>query len=197
MRALLRPLALFGACLLLTGCFSPTMYVDPSLPSVSKSDLTSNAAPQPVQLLYEFQTKGAPNARGTELTKGKVLATVTESGLFTIVSGEPQADQRRLAIIINNVPVTQNAAAKGVGVGLTFGLVGNMVTDGYECTASYVSPGAEPLKFTYTHAIHSTIGNADGPPGLKAEPSTAAALGKVVEQLTWSALRDLSKSGRL
>ena len=197
MRGYLRLLVVLCASLLLSGCLAPKMYIDPTLPAASKADLSTSAAPQPIQLLYEFQTRGSPNARATAATKEKVFATATDSGLFSTVAAEPQANQRRLTIVINNVPITQDAGAKGVGVGLTFGLVGTVVTDGYECTATLAVPGAEPLKFEYKHAIHTSIGNTAPPMGLTPEPSAKEAGLKMVEQLTWSILRDVSRSGRL
>ena len=47
------------------------------------------------------------------------------------------------------------------------------------------------------HAIHSTIGNAPAPMGLTAEPTIRDAVNKLMEQLTLSILRDVSRSGRL
>ena len=197
MQGCLRLLALFCASALLSGCLAPKMYIDPTLPKASKEDVTAATAPQPIQLLYEFQTRGSPNARGTDRSKDVVLSTVVQSGLFSTVGIEPQANQRRLLIVINNVPVTQDPGAKGVGVGLTLGLVGAVVTDGYECTATLMVPGAEPLKFNYTHALHTAIGNTSAPMGLTAEPSIREAIDKLVGQLTWSVLRDVSRSGSL
>jgi hypothetical protein len=197
MRGCLRLLVLLCASFMLSGCLAPKMYLDPTLPKVAKSDLATATAPQPIQVLYEFQTKGSANARATNITRDKVMATAGESGLFTTISADPQDNQRRLTIVINNVPITQDGASKGFGVGLTLGLVGTMVTDGYECTAVLSVPGAEAVKFQYTHAIHSTIGNASGPPGLTAEPTPRDAVNKLVEQITWSILRDVSRSGRL
>jgi hypothetical protein len=197
MKNCLRALALACASVLLSGCLAPKMFLDPTLPKAGKADVVAVAAPQPVHFLYEFQTRGSPNARATNLTKEKVTATVKESGLFSEVSEQARENQRRLTLVINNVPITNDAGAKGFGVGLTFGLVGAVVTDGYECTATLSAPGAEPVVYTYKHAIHSSIGNTAPPMGLTAEESPTIAVHKLVEQLTWSALRDLSKAGRL
>lgn len=197
MKNILRALALACVSFLLSGCLAPKMFLDPTLPKADKADVIAVAAPQPVHLLYEFQTRGSPNARATNATKERVAAAVKESGLFSEVSDQARENQRRLTIVINNVPLTDDAGSKGFGVGLTFGLVGTVVTDGYECTATLSSPGAEPVVYTYKHAIHSSIGNTAPPMGLTAEPSIQIAGQKLVDQLTWSALRDLSKAGRL
>ena len=197
MKRILRLLVLVSASLLLSGCLAPKMYVDRTLPPASKADLAAIAAPQPVQFLYEFQTRNSANARATESTRERALNVVKDSELFSAVSGEPQANQRRLTVVINNVPITQDAAAKGVGVGLTFGLVGTVVTDGYECKAVLSIPGAEPMTLQYKHAIHTSIGNTAPPPGLTPEPSPQDAVTKLINQLMWSIMRDLSKSSLL
>jgi hypothetical protein len=197
MQKTLRLLALFCVSLLLSGCLAPKMYLDPTLPRYVKADLSTSPTPQPVQLLYEFQTRGSPNARATELTKAKVLATVQESALFSEVAQTPQANQRRLTIIINNVPITQDAGSKGFGVGLTFGLVGTTVTDGYDCVGTLYTPGGEPVVINLKHAIHSTIGNTTPPANMVAEASPQEAVQKLVEQITMAILRDVSKAGRL
>lgn len=187
-----------SACiaLLLSGCV-PTMYIDSALPSATKADVAAPASPQPVQLLYEFQTRGSANARATEFTREKVMNVVKESGVFSAVSVEPQGNQRRLTVTINNFPVTEDAAARGFATGLTFGIVGTSVTDGYDCRAVLTVPGSEPVILQYKHAIHSTLGNAKAPAGLTPEASIQDAITKLVNQLTWSIMRDVAKSNRL
>ena len=49
----------------------------------------------------------------------------------------------------------------------------------------------------YRHAIHSTVGNAEGPPGLVPEESIRAAFDKVVEGLVLNMLLDLQKEEQL
>jgi len=193
MKRVSRLLALVFVGVLLSACV-PTMYVDQTLPPASKADVAMKATPQPIQLLYEFQTRGSANARATESTRERVFNVVKDSGLFSTVSAEPQANQHRLTVVINNVPITQDAVSKGVGVGLTFGLVGAVVTDGYDCKAVLTVPGAQPVTLEYKHAIHSTLGNTAPPAGLTPEPSPRDAVTKLLNQLMWSIMRDLSKS---
>lgn len=194
MKRVLRLLALASASILLSGCLAPTMYVDRSLPPASKADVAAITSPQPVQFLYEFQSRGTANARATEGTRERVLGVVKDSGLFSVISAEPQANQRRLTVVINNFPVTEDAASKGFGVGLTFGLAGTTVTDGYDCNATLTVPGAAPVALQYKHALHTTIGNTSPPPGLTPEPSAQDAITKLLSQLMWSIMRDVSKS---
>jgi hypothetical protein len=193
----LRLLVLAALSLLLSGCLAPTLYVDRTLPPASKEDVVAKSAPQPIQFLYEFQTKGSANARATELTRERALNVVKDSAMFSTISGEPQANQRRLTVVINNYPITQDAASRGFGVGLTFGLAGTVVTDGYDCTAVLTVPGGQPLKLNFKHALHTAIGNTAPPAGLTAEPSIQDAITKVVTQLMWSIMRDVSKSNLL
>lgn len=178
----------------LVGCLSAKSYVDSALPAVEKRDLVAAQDRRPVQLLFEFQTKGAPNGAATKAMTPRVFEVVKASDLFSEVSADSVSNGRKLLITIDNVGDTGDAVAKGFGTGATFGLVGTMVTDGYVCNAQLLAPGKPPVKFSYRHAIHTTIGNKEGPPNLVAyQPRQAA--NKVVDQLVWSALRDISKSG--
>jgi hypothetical protein len=178
----------------LSACISPQSFIDPALPVLRAEDLQSVAKPQPVQLLFEFRTKGAPNAAATGHTKPTVMETVTTSGLFSSVSETPVAGGRTLALIIDNVPVTKDATGRAFATGFTFGLVGTSVTDGYVCTATYTVPGAPPKTGSANHALHTNIGNAPAPAGLTAmKPNEAIPI--MVRQMTLNALQALRKQG--
>jgi len=178
----------------LSGCISAQSYIDPALPVLRAEDLKPVAQPRPVQLLFEFRTKGAPNAAATGHTKPVVMETVTKSGLFSTVSETPVAGGRTLALIIDNVPVTEDAAQKGFATGLTLGLVGTTVTDGYVCTATYTAPGAPAKTGSVNHALHTSIGNTTPPAGLTAmKPGEAIPI--LVQQMTLNALQALRKQG--
>lgn len=183
------------AAALLSGCISAQSYVDAALPPADKASVQAASNPQPIQVLYEFRTRGTPNAKATELTSKTVMQAVKDSGLFSEISPAPVPSGRRLVITLDNVPITSHddAMAKGFGTGLTLGLVGSMVTDGYVCEATY-SPGGsgDPVRFSYKHALHTTIGNASGPPGVVGRPPKEA-IEALVAQLAWSVLRDLSR----
>ena len=75
--------------LLMTGC--ATMYVDNGLKEVASSEYMKPPEPKPVQLLFNFQTKGAANARATKFLAEDVQKTVAASGLFSSLSAEPVA----------------------------------------------------------------------------------------------------------
>ncbi|HEX7642928.1 MAG TPA: hypothetical protein VF472_12045 [Burkholderiaceae bacterium] len=183
-------------CLLNAGCLSTKSYVDPTLPKVQYSDLKPVDPKPVVQVVYEFQTNGASNPRATEATRGYVMDTLKTSNLFADLPAAPATAERKLYIVINNVFDSKEATGKGVGTGLTLGLAGTMVTDNYVMTASYDAPGAPEVKHSYRHALHSTIGNADGPKGLVA--TTPKEGGRtIVTDLTLNLLRDMSTSGEL
>ena len=128
----------------------------------------------------------------TERTKDIVMDTVAKSRLFSSVSPTPVSEGGVLTIVIDNVPLTGNAVGKGIGTGLTFGLVGNMVTDGYVCTATYAA-GGKSTSATVKHALHTTIGNKEGPPGLTPmKPGDAIPV--MIRQMTLNALKGLGGS---
>jgi hypothetical protein len=191
-----RASALAGAisvALSLSACMTPHSYVDQSLGEPHYADLKKPASPQPIQLLVEFQTKGVANARATEAVRPRVYEQVSQSGLFSQVSYEPVSSGRKLSISINNVALTDNLAAKGFGVGLTFGLVGTMVTDGYICSISYVESGHDAVTKVVKHAIYTTIGNASGPAGLQPMPLQQAS-DTVLRQMVAKSLEEIDQS---
>jgi hypothetical protein len=182
--------------LLLSGCLSTKHYLDPALPKVAIADLKQPAVVQPVQLMFEFQTNGTTNARATESVRPMVLDTLKKSKLFSDVVVAPATADRKLFVTINNFGNMDDAKTRGFTAGLTFGLSGTMVTDGYMLTASDVTPGRAEVKHSYKHALYTTIGNADGPAGLPEVPK-ADAVRQVMEGLTLNLLNDMSKSGEL
>jgi hypothetical protein len=144
----------------LGGCVTP--YVDTSLKDLTPADKVQVANPQPVQLVFEFQTKGTANSQVTDLLKPIVLATVKDSGAFSQISDVPPANGALLHITLNNVELNDtanDAYAKGTVTGLTFGLIGNTVGDGYICTIDYLA-GVNAPKITKTlrDAIYTSIG---------------------------------------
>lgn len=188
-RRALRGTALLASLALLTGCLSIKAYVDPTLPIVTKADVSAPAAPKPVQLAFEFRTNGAANAAASSQIRPRVATVAAESGLFSSVSAEPVEGGAVLTIVIDNVSDTGNAAAKGFGTGLTFGAVGSMVTDGYVATATY-EQGDRRVEASAKHAVHTTIGNKAGPEGLT--PVTLQqGVEQVMDQLSWNLLKQL------
>ena len=189
-RRIVMSTALAGAALL-TGCAS--VYVDTATKEVPVSQMKKAAEPKPVQLVFEFQTKGVPNPRATTLLKDAVTKEVTDTSLFSKVATDPAPNVGMLNVTLNNVPLTENAAGKGFVTGLTFGLAGSAVTDGYICTVSYLPAGqATPIVKTARHAIHTTVGNANPPAGVQKSASMLEAVNQMTRDVLSNALKDLS-----
>jgi hypothetical protein len=184
--------AVAALSLLSTGC--ATMYVDKGLKDVSQSEYMKPPEPKPVQLLFNFQTKGAANARATKFLTEEVTKTVTASGLFSTVSTDPVPGGALLSITVNNVPITDNAFAKGFATGLTFGLAGSQVSDGYVCTIDYLpAAGRSQIQKKVRHAIHTTVGAKGAPEnGIKAKSPTAA-VQTMTRQIVGNGLKELSQ----
>ena len=185
--------AALAACLLaLTGC--ATHYLDGAVKDVAAAEFTRPAQPTPVQVVVEFQTNGTPNARATEHVKPLVMDSIKSSALFSDAVDKPVAGGGLLSVKINNVALTDDAFKKGFMTGLTFGIAGSTVTDGYLCTISYLPPGASaPLVKTSKHAIHTAMGSSGAPAnGIKVDKIDDA-VSTMVRQITGGALRDLSR----
>lgn len=179
------------------GCLSVKAYVDPQLPKVSYADLLTRRDPRPVALTVEFHRNGEPATLGVSTARGEVRAVVEKSQLFSSLLDKPSDDVDQLKIVLDNVGDTGEAAGKGALTGVTFGAKGSQVTDGYIFTATFRAVGKPAVTKVYRHAIHSTIGNAEGPPGLVAEESVRAAFNKVVEGLVLNLLLDLQKEEQI
>lgn len=184
-------LILLCCSMVLTGCLSTKSYVDPRLPLVGKDDIPKPAAPAPVQVLVEFQTKGTANASATSAVKPRVIAVASESGLFSGVSSTATDGDGGgvLKILINNTPVG-SPGAKGFGTGLTLGAVGSLVTDNYACTATYTR-NEKSTSVELEHQLHTTVGNKSGPEGLTAV-TMQQGIEQVLDQLIWNSLSQLS-----
>lgn len=143
------------SALTMSGCLSMNTYVDPQYSDLSFAsvELSTDTA---YNLKTELLTNGKPNARGSK-TMMEVAEKVFTKGGISLDENAPG-----LNISCDNVADMGDAAAKGFGTGLTLGMMGSTVTDGYECTFTLDSEDGEMAK-TYKHALHSTIGNADAP----------------------------------
>ena len=181
----------------LSACSS--FYIDNGTPEVDPSKYSIPATKKPVQLIFEFQTKGAPNARATKYLLEPVTQQIEESSLFSNVSRDSVEGGAILSIVLNNVPVSgsEDAAAKGFVTGLTFGLVGSQVSDGYLCKLTYLSGNnLSPIKASSQHAIHTTLGAKGGPAnGIKADNLNAAVL-TMTRQIISQVLNELSNNNR-
>ncbi len=179
--------------LLLPGCAS--YYVDGHAPEVPAAQFRKPGAPPDVQLIWEFQTKGAANARATELLKARVREQIAASGLFGAVGDAPVAGNTLLTVTVNNTPLSDDVASKGFIAGLTFGIAGQTVADGYECRMRYTSgrAGVPALERSGKHVIHTSIGSGGPPPGAQKVDSIDQAVFTMLRQLISRTLNDLSQ----
>lgn len=177
----------------LGGCAST--YVDGNVPETPKSEFRVPATPPAVQLAFEFQTKGTANARATEFFKPKVLAQLQDSGLFSGLTDKPAADAGLLVLIINNIPLSEDAAAKGFLTGLTFGLAGSTVADGYDASLRYTpsAAGAGTLSQHAKHVIHTSLGTGSPPLGAIKTSGVEEAASMMLKQVLSRLLGNLSK----
>ena len=180
------------ALLLISGCAS--FYVDGTAGDADPAGFRKPDAPRPVQVLFEFRSKGIPNDRGTSLLRSQVTDRVTASGIFSEVGNKPVAGEALLSITIDNVPITDNAFQKGFVTGLTFGLAGSVVTDGYVCTVQYRGgTDAAPIEKRTRHAIHTALGASGAPPNATKAKNIDAAVTTMTRQIVDRALQDLSQ----
>lgn len=182
------------AALLVSGCIAPTFYVDNKLGDMSAAQMHTVANPKPVQLLFEYQTKGATNSRATDQVRSEVVNTVKSSGLFSAVSTGPVDNGAVLNLVINDVPLEGSAGfGSGVTTGLTLGMVGSVAGDGLVCTANYVpGPGTPKITATEHHAVYTSIGMNSPVPNATKAKSGDEAVHTAVHQVVQHALNDLA-----
>ena len=143
-------------------------YVGAATGDVKPADKAVIASPKPVQLLFQFKTKGAPNGAATKFTKDKVTQAVKDSGLFSEVSEGPVAGGAILNVVIDNVVepgAISEATGKGFVTGATFFIAGSNTTDHYLCTVDYLgAPDAAKITRTATHTLIMQMGLINSPP---------------------------------
>jgi uncharacterized protein YifE (UPF0438 family) len=186
-----RLLAMLAFAASFTGCASH--YLDRNTKEIPVAQYKKPAQPKPVQLVFEFQTKGTLNTRATDYLKAQVLEQVQATQLFAPVEDKAVAGGALLSITLNNVPLDDSAFSKGFVTGLTFGLAGSTVSDGYVCTVKYLGEGqSEPITKMARHAIHTTMGASAAPEnGVKVD-NIEIGIRTMTRQVISNALNDLS-----
>jgi hypothetical protein len=180
-------LALFAG-----GCAN--FYVDSGTKEVAAAEFKKPEQARPVQVLFEFQSKGVANGRATELLKARVMDQVKSSGLFTSISEAPAAGGALLSLTLNNVPLSDDAFSKGFVTGLTFGLAGSKVSDGYICTARYnTGTAGDAIVKQARHAIHATLGASAAPGNATKADNAEAAVTLMTRQVVSNVLNELSR----
>lgn len=139
------------------------IYVDNKLGWVKPEDKVQIAAPQPVQLVIDFQTDGVSNAKAIKEVKPMIVKYLQQTALFSTLSDTPVPGGALLTVRFNNI-VDKKAAGKGFKAGLTFGLAATQVADNYDVDLALVpASGQEPIRTSLKHAIILTIGKKADP----------------------------------
>ncbi|RYF89058.1 MAG: hypothetical protein EON95_19400, partial [Caulobacteraceae bacterium] len=175
------------------GAASAGQYLLPTPTDVPAAEKAVVAAPAPVQLLFQFKTKGAPNPQATKYLTKAVTDNVKATGIFSEVATGPVAGGAILSVTIENIP-QEGAAGKGFATGLTFGLAGTTVIDYYVCTFEYIpAPGAPKVTKEVKHQIISTIGLTKAPENTIKTKGFEDAIMTVTRHVVANGLNDIAK----
>lgn len=177
---------------ILTGCAN--FYVSNKLEHVEHEKISKPATPQPVQLFFQFETEDELNLVVTNSLYTKVQEEVVQSGLFSEVKSIGDKETPALQISINNFALN-SAKARGFLVGVTFGVAGSTVGDGFMCKLKYVKRGdTAPVEAATQHAIFTSLGLIHGRPVAKQVSTAAIAEDLMTRQCVKKLLLDLAKT---
>jgi hypothetical protein len=123
--------------LLLTGCM-PKSFIDPGMYKGGLKTAPKVEKPIPVTLSVTGLTNGTESNRATEFWNRQFSKSLNDAQVLVATSGGEPA-RGNLTIQMDNVGDIGKAAGKGFVTGLSLGLVGSTVTDGYVMKSSYVS----------------------------------------------------------
>jgi hypothetical protein len=194
--------AAFLLSLLMATTVRPAMaagYVDAKLGDVKAEDKATIAEPRPVQVLFQFRTKGAPNGQGTKQLKPKVLEAVKASGLFSEVGEGAVATGAILNVVIDDVILPkemQAAEMKGAATGATMFIAGSNIRENYKAQLDYVAgPDAPKITRTASHSIIIQMGLINKPPenAVKVEGGINGAVFTMTRQIVSNPLNELAK----
>ncbi len=179
------------------GCITTKSYVDPSFPKIDLSEVQSpDGTAQPLVLDFTFLRNGTAVSNVTQAVRPKIEAILANTGYFAPILTSNEASEQQLTIKLDNITDIKDAVGKGFATGLTLGLAGSAVTDGYIFSASFQKTGKDPFENTYNHTIFSTVGNAKGPEG-QTPLETAEAVDVVLQELLLNLVNDLKLQGYL
>lgn len=185
-------IALLATLTALTGCM-PKSFIDPGMYKGGLKTAPRLAQPIPVTLTVKGMTQGSESSRATEFWTRQFSKTLNDSqALVPAAAGQTAA--YKLTIEMDNVGDFGKAMGKGFLTGLTLGLAGSTVTDGYVMRSSLSAPDGRTSTHEYKHAIHSMIGNTSAPEGTETMSPVEAVI-RVVEDLVAQMLRDMKQDG--
>jgi hypothetical protein len=178
--------ALIAVTMLLAGCISPKSFLDPNYPKVSYEELQKRPSPLKLTLTTQFQRNDEPLARADPMLKDSSERILRASGVIVPVT---EGAEGQIRLVVNNIADMTAARAKGIGTGLTLGLVGTTVTDAYEMSVT-ITVGVQTFTRTAVkHAFHTTVGNTSTPQGVETVPPNVA-FERVLEQMILRVLKE-------
>lgn len=193
-RNILIILKLLLVAMLLAGCM-PKSFIDPGMYKGGLKTAPKVEKPMPVTLSVTGLTNGKEHNRATEFWTRQFSKSLTDAQVLVPATGG-ENPKGTLTIQMDNVGDIGKAAGKGFVTGLTLGLVGSTVTDGYVMKSSYAAADGRKSEHEYQHAVHSLIGAGSLPEGVESMSPVEAVI-RVVEDLVAQMLRDLKTEGLL
>lgn len=141
-------------------------YVDNALGEVKPEEKVTPAKPQPVQVIFEFQRDGKPNAKASKVVTPWAMEDIKGTGAFSEVTDAPTANGAIISIKFNNLVIKEEldkAKKQAFGAGLGFGLFGGVLAvDHYLVSIDYVpATGAAPIHTEVKHELYSKYGKKD------------------------------------
>lgn len=138
-------------------------YVANALGEVKPEEKVTPAKPQPVQVIFEFQRDGKPNAKATKVVTPWAMEDIKGTGAFSEVTDAPTANGAIISIKFNNLVIKEEldkAKKQAFGAGLGFGLFGGVLAvDHYLVSIDYVpATGAAPIHTEVKHELYSKYG---------------------------------------
>jgi hypothetical protein len=192
MKKLLAIIGLAFLAVLLAGCM-PKSFIDPGMYKGGLKTAPKVDKPIPVSLSVTGLTNGSENNRATEFWNRQFTKSLNDAQVLIPASGG-ESPRGNLSIQMDNVGDIGNAAGKGFMTGLTLGLVGSTVTDGYVMKSTYTSGDGRKNEREYKHALHSMLGAGSPPEGVETMSPMEAVI-RVVDDLVAQMLRDLKAEG--
>jgi len=141
-------------------------FVANALGEVKPEEKVTPASPQPVQIIFEFQRDGKPNAKATKVIKPMAIEDIKAIGAFSEVTEAPTANGAIISIKFNNLVIKEEvdkAKSQAFGAGLGFGLFGGVLAvDHYLVSIDYVpATGAAPIHTEVKHELYGKYGKKD------------------------------------
>jgi hypothetical protein len=185
--------AVIVSCFAISGCIAPKSFVDPSVQKVSYEQVKKTSEPLRLKLIVEFQRNGEHLPKADSTLKDNTERILRGTGVIIPVEERSVGE---IHVTVNNTGDTGSAAAKGIGTGLTLGLVGSTVMDAYELTLSISVNGQTTTKSQIKHAMYTAIGNTTLPPEVETVPINVG-FQRVLEQMILRALIEMQQDGSL